>query len=345
VESNLLDPLIFTPARLADLENECLDRSTPNLFQFLNKTYIAVEEFCFHPDRYPYDLSIYWRIYDSIKWEQIGFSLLLAACFTLFRYILKKCIFWTRVVELFDTPLSQARLMTPLFNVVAYTFLYVADSYAILQVGETDLMYPLCIFKDIRFKVGYFDQPVPFAYYWVYMLQLGYYIHSFYGTLYLDVKRKDTQVMLAHHVLTVCLLHFSLTVRLYRIGLIVLFLHDISDILLEAAKLVIVLRKHDQLRFRWLEHVGNFIYLAFVISWFSNRVYFFLFKVLYATSWGIYITHIGKEAHFFIFFNLMLWMLYGMQLYWSYFIFMSMMKIVIGAKPLTDLVTTTPSRK
>lgn len=50
--------------------------------------------------------------------------------------------------------------------------------------------------------------------YYLYMLELSFYVHSVYASLVLDVWRKDSLVMLFHHVLTITLIGFSYAARL-----------------------------------------------------------------------------------------------------------------------------------
>ncbi|VDN16173.1 unnamed protein product, partial [Dibothriocephalus latus] len=47
------------------------------------------------------------------------------------------------------------------------------------------------------------------------------------------------------------------------------------------------------------------------------RIYWFPLKVLHSTTWGVYLTHLGREAYFFLLFNALLWTLFAMHLYWS----------------------------
>ncbi|KAL3651783.1 hypothetical protein CASFOL_004785 [Castilleja foliolosa] len=51
-----------------------------------------------------------------------------------------------------------------------------------------------------------------------------------------ETRQKDFSVMMSHHVITVFLIAFSYTARLFRVGTVVLALHDGSDVFLEAAK-------------------------------------------------------------------------------------------------------------
>ncbi|KAL7063958.1 hypothetical protein AAHC03_05884 [Spirometra sp. Aus1] len=150
---------------------------------------------------------------------------------------------------------------------LAYILLFSIDCYVVLNINSNDFRYPLCIFDTIRFKIGYFEAPIRPEYFWLYMLQLAYYMHSFYATISLDVKRADWTVMIVHHVVTILLLHFSMLARFYRVGALVLFLHDFSDILLEAGKFTIALRDQIPEHKSFYEFVANGLFAAFTASW------------------------------------------------------------------------------
>uniref|UniRef100_A0A0R3X6R7 TLC domain-containing protein n=1 Tax=Hydatigena taeniaeformis TaxID=6205 RepID=A0A0R3X6R7_HYDTA len=167
----------------------------------------------------------------------------------------------------------------------------------------------------------------------LYMFQIGFYAHSFYAALRLDVRRKDTSVLLIHHVLTIALLSFSFFAKFHRVGLLVLFLHDISDVILELGKFFIAVRSKYPEYANILEHIANCLFAAFVLSWFYLRIYLFPTKVIYGTTWGVYLTHLDREAYFFLFFNTMLTTLYLLHIYWSYFIVVMLGKIAMGRMP------------
>ncbi|XP_055975191.1 ceramide synthase 1 isoform X3 [Sorex fumeus] len=70
-----------------------------------------------------------------------------------------------------------------------------------------------------------------------YLLQGSFYGHSIYATLYMDTWRRDSAVMLLHHVVTLLLIVSSYAFRYHNVGILVLFLHDVSDVQLEFTKL------------------------------------------------------------------------------------------------------------
>ncbi len=49
--------------------------------------------------------------------------------------------------------------------------------------------------------------------YWLYMTQIGFYIHCVYATMCIETIRRDFFVLIMHHLLTISLLAFSYLVR------------------------------------------------------------------------------------------------------------------------------------
>ncbi|KAM7538502.1 hypothetical protein Aperf_G00000061795 [Anoplocephala perfoliata] len=328
----------FTPEYLDYLANQCNAVTGPSgLLEFLNHTSIAVFEFCFHPEIYTYSYEIYLRLFETIRWEPYLVATLIAVAFTVARYFCSRYFLKTKIGQRFTSEHSQKKAMTPLWNAISYSFLFFVEAFTLLNCGYDDFIYPLCVFKDIHFKPGYFDAPTPWQYRWLYMLEIGFYIHSFYASLRLDVKRKDTSVILVHHVLTIALLSFSFFAKFHRVGLLVLFLHDISDVLLESGKFLIAIRSRYPEYANTLEYIANGVFAIFVISWFYLRIYLFPTKVIYGTTWGVFLTHLDREAYFFLSFNAMLFALYVLHIYWSYFIVVMVVKIALGKmKKLED---------
>jgi hypothetical protein len=54
--------------------------------------------------------------------------------------------------------------------------------------------------------------------------------------MFIEVRRKDWAESFTHHVVTLGLLYYSWYVNFTRPGMMVMLLHDVSDIFLEAAK-------------------------------------------------------------------------------------------------------------
>ncbi|ETE61481.1 Ceramide synthase 1, partial [Ophiophagus hannah] len=147
-----------------------------------------------------------------------------------------------------------------------------------------------------------------------YLLQGSFYAHSIYATLYMDAWRKDSVVMLIHHVVTLTLIVFSYVFRYHNIGILVLFLHDFSDIQLEFTKLNVYFKYRGGIYHRLNDTISNAGCVSFSVSWFWFRLYWFPLKVLYATC------HTSLQSvpniPFYFFFNVLLFILTLMNIYW-----------------------------
>ena len=54
---------------------------------------------------------------------------------------------------------------------------------------------------------------IPWDVYVIYAVQFSFYMHSVYGTFFMDRWRKDSLVMIFHHFLTMALIGFSFASR------------------------------------------------------------------------------------------------------------------------------------
>ena len=55
--------------------------------------------------------------------------------------------------------------------------------------------------------------PIIPAVYWLYMFEMGLYLHSVYATIFVEVIRRDFVIQLIHHILTLSLLGYSHMIR------------------------------------------------------------------------------------------------------------------------------------
>jgi len=85
-----------------------------------------------------------------------------------------------------------------------------------------------------------------------------------------EKKRSDWTQMLVHHFVTIVLIGGSQTVGLFRIGSIVLMLHDICDVILEFAKMC------NYCRYKYQE----VFWILLVIAWVTFRIYYFYIKAV-----------------------------------------------------------------
>jgi ceramide synthetase len=152
----------------------------------------------------------------------------------------------------------------------------------------------------------------------IYYIECGFYLHSIYGTIYMDIVRKDFYVMLIHHILTMTLIIVSYATRYHKIGLLVLFVHDVTDILLEFTKCNVYIKNRGGKFHSINEIISNIGFTAFTAAWYLFRLYWFPLKILYSS--GVVSVHRAyyRGAGLYAFFNILLWFLLCLDLYWFY---------------------------
>ncbi|XP_014679694.1 PREDICTED: ceramide synthase 1-like [Priapulus caudatus] len=178
---------------------------------------------------------------------------------------------------------------------------------------------------------------IPSDIFWLYMIQCSFYLHSVYGTLFMDAWRKDSVIMLFHHFLTLALIWFSYAARYHKIGALVLLLHDVTDVELEFTKLNTYMRYRNNKKYIVHEYLANVGFLLFALSWFLFRLYWFPLKVLYTAGYGAMLRD-PTYVPFWFFFNVLLWILQLMNVYWFQFIVVFLYKVATGQ--MTEMVDT-----
>ena len=77
---------------------------------------------------------------------------------------------------------------------------------------------------------------VPNDIWWYYMIQLSAF-WSLVITQFVHARRKDFKAMFVHHIMTILLITFSWTTNFFRVGTLVLWVHDQADVWIDAAKM------------------------------------------------------------------------------------------------------------
>ncbi|KAH6767111.1 LAG1-like protein 2 [Perilla frutescens var. hirtella] len=166
-------------------------------------------------------------------------------------------------------------------------------------------------FRDVKeYFTGWPDQELKLPVKLVYMCQCGFYIYSIAALLTWETRRKDFSVMMSHHIVTVILISFSYITRFFRIGTVILALHDASDIFLEAAKVF---------KYSGKELGASACFGLFALSWLVLRLIFFPFWVIRSSSYYLCeVLNLSKtyDATMYYIFNTMLITLLVFHIYW-----------------------------
>ncbi|XP_065648708.1 ceramide synthase 6 [Hydra vulgaris] len=155
-------------------------------------------------------------------------------------------------------------------------------------------------------------QELPLEFKWYYILETSFYT-SLLCSQFTDTKRKDFVQLFVHHILTITLLSGSYIIGHFRIGSIIVWLHDAADYWLEAAK-VANYAKHQR--------VCDTLFVVFALTFLLTRWIYFPVWVLY--TWMRYNTELaGHLRSFFTAPYILLgacFVLFGLHLFWGYLI-------------------------
>ncbi|XP_078483914.1 ceramide synthase 1-like [Ciona intestinalis] len=196
---------------------------------------------------------------------------------------------------------------------------------AFLVLYQYDVFYhPSLAIKDWNLKCT-----VPWDLYIAYAAQLSFYVHSIYATAILDEWRKDSVVLLVHHVFTILLLSSSYLFRYTHLGALVLFFHDFSDIFLELTKLTVYLKTKGGVWETRCENLSTAGFIAFGTSWFVFRLYWFPLKAIYV---GAYVSYLRETEvpPFYFFTNGLMLALLAIHIWWFKFIVVMAYKVSFG---------------
>ena len=136
----------------------------------------------------------------------------------------------------------KKKLATNLYKVVYYS-LVVLFSYSLIKdmdyfpyeiLGKGDMIN---IFKNGSPGYIFFEKPKYFDMY--YLISVAFVITDLIWLLFVYETQSDYPLMLLHHSVTISLILFSYLTNLSQIGVIVLFLHDATDILVYVVRIVI----------------------------------------------------------------------------------------------------------
>ncbi|XP_038633933.1 ceramide synthase 1 isoform X1 [Scyliorhinus canicula] len=245
----------------------------------------------------------------------VGWTLLRKAAS---RYLFQPLAHWC------DLPTRDAAKMPEsAWKLIFYMASWSYSTYLLFLTDYPFFHDPPSVFYEWRASV---DVPQDIAI--AYLAQCSFYGHAIYATVYMDAWRKDSVVMLVHHVITLALIAFSYAFRYHNVGILVLFLHDINDILLEFTKLNVYFKNRAGVRHRLNDIVSNIGCCTFAISWFWFRLYWFPLKVLYATCYSS--LQSVPNIPFYFFFNILLLILTLMNIYWFLYIILLVVKVLSG---------------
>ncbi|KAG6501652.1 hypothetical protein ZIOFF_041535 [Zingiber officinale] len=153
-----------------------------------------------------------------------------------------------------------------------------------------------------------------------FMCQCGFYTYSIVALYAWDIRRKDFSITMSHHIITSILIGFSYITRFFRIGTLILALHDTSDVFMESAKLF---------KYSGMEMAASLFFGLFAISWLLLRLIYFPFWIIKSSSYESFesLSWMNQfPTMLYYMFNTMLITLLIFHAYWGKLIFAMIMK-------------------
>jgi len=133
-----------------------------------------------------------------------------------------------------------------------------------------------------------------------YLAQLAVWIYTCFVHRFLDERRKDYFVMYIHHIVTIGLVGMSWQSGYWRIGLIIVYVHDISDIFVDVLKLVNYLKLEGPRG--W--YASEAAYAACVLSWMYWRLWRLPFRAIrgsFIDAWDVFATYPRQSSQLLVF--------------------------------------------
>ncbi|OAY45629.1 ceramide synthase LOH2 [Manihot esculenta] len=245
-----------------------------------------------------------WHFFFAIYFA-IGF---VAARLFLDKFIFRRLAIWLLTKKSVPLRIDEATRAT---IVKCSESMWKLIYYAAVEVCVLKITYNEPWFRNTReYFRGWPDQELKLSLEILYMCQCGFYIYSIVALLTWETRRKDFTVMMSHHVITVILIGYSYIARFFRIGSIILALHDASDVFMEAAKVF---------KYSGKELGASICFGLFAISWLVLRLIFFPFWVIKTSSYDFADFLDLSKAYIislYYIFNTMLLMLLVFHVYW-----------------------------
>mmetsp|Transcript_1641 Transcript_1641/g.2883 ORF Transcript_1641/g.2883 Transcript_1641/m.2883 type:complete len:406 (+) Transcript_1641:3-1220(+) len=170
--------------------------------------------------------------------------------------------------------LRITKFVEALWRCIFYTFFTL--------VGFFTLYWPVPV-PWVKSPLLYFDhwpvEPLDMAVQSYYLMELGSYIHQL---LWTDVSRSDSVEMMAHHIITILLISFSYVFSFMRIGTIIMAIHDLPDVFLEAGKCMNYIGKAKG--GKWMSPYTDVMFGIFATLFFVTRIVIYPYMVLTANT-------------------------------------------------------------
>jgi len=206
------------------------------------------------------------------------------------------------------------------FSESAWKALYYATTWiwAVIVVCSQDFFWntKLCWTKETKMEDG-------FRY--LFLFQLGFYLHSLIAHVTFETKRKDYTQMLVHHIVTSFLIGLSYYYGFAFIGGVLFVLFDLCDVILETGKMSLYAGK---------KKTSDSIFVLLITCWLGLRLVLYPMKVLYSASVEsisiMDINTIPNGYNLYVLFVGMLFMIQLLNMYWFWLMIRILLRVIMG---------------
>lgn len=178
------------------------------------------------------------------------------------------------------------------------------------------------ILTPFEYTLDWKDNKVPELIRIQYFIQIGYYTTGLFFLFY-EEKLKDFTIMVIHHIATIFLIIGSFKYNLFRYGIVVMAIHDISDPIMEFAKLNTYLKQIL---------IANIVFSIFSLVFILSRLFIFPFLIIFPILYYLYL----YRSVIFMIFDLFLITLFILHICWTYFILKMLKKIIVTKHLLNE---------
>ncbi|XP_050353367.1 ceramide synthase 5 isoform X1 [Nymphalis io] len=207
---------------------------------------------------------------------------------------------WWRLRRSQDKPSTLIKFCENAWRCTFYVFNF---SYGFFILWDKEWLWDID-----QCYIGYPHQGLTNDVWWYYMMSAAFY-WSLTLSQFTDVRRKDFWQMFVHHIATITLLSFSWVCNLYRIGTLVLLLHDCGEIFLDAAKAS---------KYANYQKLCDAIFAVFTVLWIVTRLGIYPFYIIWSTSIRAPMLLPMFAAYYF--FNSLLFLLLILHMVWTWLI-------------------------
>ena len=191
--------------------------------------------------------------------------------------------------------------------------------------------------RNISFRIGYWDdpmvlwtsreKPVPEEARLVFLLQLGIWCYTAFSHRFLEERRKDYFLMYSHHIVTLILLSVALSNNFIAFGIIVLMIHDLSDIPIDLLKISNYLGLDENSGF----YIVEIMFVLNLFTWIYYRFYIYFSTVIITSFFDS--KYNMKTPGELLICQIGLCILQVMHIWWFYTISRVGFKIIKGENP------------